>query len=166
MIRRLLPLILLAGCPAPPADRWTLTPGGVGPLTIGMDILVADSLLGDAFEVPSFISGCDLLPLGAPYAGVWLMFRDGTLVRAEVREPGVADEAGVEVGDAEATALARHGDRVRQLPHKWVEGSYLVILPAAGADTLRRLVIETERGRVTLLRAGRMPEVEWTEGCV
>ncbi len=165
MPRRLVALLLLAAC-APSSQEWTLTPDGVGPLTIGMDILVADSLLGNAFEVPSFISGCDLLPLGAPHAGVWLMFRDGTLVRAEVREPGVADLGGVQVGDAEAEALARHGDRVRQLPHKWVEGSYLVILPAAGADTLRRTVIETERGRVSLIRAGRMPEVEWTEGCV
>jgi len=164
-MRRSFLLLLLAAC-SPAAEPWVVTPEGVGPLTVGMDITVVDSILGDGFEIPAYISGCDLLPLSGERDGIWLMFRDGQLVRTEARTPVIADGEGVRVGDGEATVTARYGDRIQRAPHKWVDGFYLTIMPVAGADTLRRTVIEVEKGVVLLIRAGRMPEVEWTEGCV
>lgn len=163
-MRRSLLLLLLAAC-SPTAETWVVTPEGIGPLTVGMDITAVDSILGDGFEIPSYISGCDLLPLSGKRDGIWLMFREGQLVRTEARTPVVTDTEGIRVGDGEATVTARYGDRIRRSTHKWVDGFYLTILPATG-DTLRRTVIEIEKGLVLLIRAGRMPEVEWTEGCV
>jgi hypothetical protein len=32
-------------------------------------------------------------------------------------------------------------------------------------DSTRRIVFETETGRVTRFRTGRLPEVEWVERC-
>ena len=51
-------------------------------------------------------------------------------------------------------------------PHKYLPGGeYLTVRSASPADSLRRMVFETENGRVTHFRAGRVPEVEWVERC-
>jgi hypothetical protein len=39
----------------------------------------------------------------------------------------------------------------------------MVVVPPE--DTTHRIVFETDGQNVTLFRSGRMPEVEWVEGC-
>jgi hypothetical protein len=50
---------------------------------------------------------------------------------------------------------------VVESPHKYTDGHYLTLAP----DGAHRLVFETDGGHVTRYRGGRMPEVEWVEGC-
>lgn len=44
-------------------------------------------------------------------------------------------------------------------------GKYLIATPAASADAGFRIVFETDGASVLKYRAGRLPEVEWVEGC-
>lgn len=61
--------------------------------------------------------------------------------------------------------MATETPRVRVEPHKYTDGRYFIVLAGTGADSVMRLVFETEKGRVTRFRAGRNPEVQWVEGC-
>jgi hypothetical protein len=98
-------------------------------------------------------------------SGVLLMAVGGQIARVEVTDSTIATEAGARVGDTEARINQLYPGRVQTGPHKYTDGHYLVVRRNAGADTVHRIVFETDGQRVTRYRSGRMPEVEWVEGC-
>lgn len=81
----------------------------------------------------------------------WLPYRADTSV------PG---------GDTSSRVTEAYAGRVTVKPHKYVQGGqYLSVRPASPQDSTRRIVFETENGRVTRFRSGRLPEVDWVERC-
>jgi hypothetical protein len=91
-----------------------------------------------------------------------LMFVDGSFARADVRGSRLQTDAGIRVGDPEARVLERYGPAVATTPHKYDPSArYLTV----DAGENRRFVFETNGTAITLIRAGRLPEVEWVEGC-
>lgn len=92
------------------------------------------------------------------------MIVDGRVVRIEVKDSLVATDRGARVGDGEARIDSLYRGMVTVEPHKYTDGHYLVVTPAA-ADSGLRLIFETDGSRVTEFRVGRLPEVAWVEGC-
>jgi hypothetical protein len=88
----------------------------------------------------------------------------GQVARVEVSDSAVATTAGARIGDTEARINRLYSGRVQTTPHKYTDGRYLTVR-GSGADSVHRLVFETDGQRVTRYRGGRMPEVEWVEGC-
>lgn len=146
------------------ARPWTVTENGWGPIRAGMSVADARTALGG--DLPDPVSReCDhVRPPGAP-SGLLIMTVDGQVARVEVNDTTVSTAAGAHVGDSEARINALYPGRVQSGPHKYVDGHYLVVRRGAGADSVFRLVFETDGQRVTRYRAGRVPEVEWVEGC-
>jgi hypothetical protein len=103
---------------------------------------------------------CEQRRLSGPGGGVVGMFTSGRLVRLDVTDRGVATEAGVQVGDLAARVGERYPAAVAS-PHKYTDGQYLTV----AIDEDRRLIFETDGAAVTRYRVGRLPEVEWVEGC-
>ena len=93
------------------------------------------------------------------------MFEGGTLARIDVREAGVATAEGLEVGATAGRADSLYGASAVRRPHKYGAGEYLIVQPLAPSDTTHRLVIEVVDGKVTTFRGGRLPAVEYVEGC-
>ena len=94
-----------------------------------------------------------------------VLAEQGYIARVDVDSGSVATESGARIGDGEARVRELYGDRVTEMPHKYVSGGkYLVVTPASG-DTALRLVFETEGGRVARFRGGRMPQVMYVERC-
>jgi hypothetical protein len=94
------------------------------------------------------------------------MLARGQVARVDVDSAGVRSDAGVAVGDRTARVADAYAGRLVTMPHKYVPGGqYLTVRSTSPPDSLRRMVFETENGRVTRFRAGRMPEVEWIERC-
>jgi len=48
-------------------------------------------------------------------------------------------------------------------PNKYTAGQYLIVTPRS--DTAYQYVFETDKGRVTTFRGGRVPQVRYVEGC-
>lgn len=44
-------------------------------------------------------------------------------------------------------------------------GKYLTFVPKDATDKNYRLIFETSKNRVTRFRSGKLPEVEYIEGC-
>lgn len=88
----------------------------------------------------------------------------GQVARVEVTDSVVATTAGARVGDTETRINQLYPGRVQTSPHKYTDGHYLTVR-GSGADSVQRLVFETDGQRVTRYRGGRVPEVEWVEGC-
>lgn len=146
------------------ASAWVLRADGVGPLRVGMTVDEANRAVEGGLDHTSGLEECDYVrPKNGP-AGVLLMVVDGRIARADVDSVLVATSQGVRPGDAESRVRGVYpGARVE--PHKYVDGHYIIALPNAPADTLHRLVFETDGKVVTRMRGGVYPPVEYVEGC-
>jgi hypothetical protein len=152
-----------SGAASSAASGWTVTETGWGPIRAGMSVSEARAALGSLPE-PTHRDCDHVRPPGGP-PGVLIMTVRGQVARVEVRDTTVATAAGARVGDTEARVNALYSGRVQTMPHKYVDGHYLIVHRGAGADSVYRLVFETDGRRVTRYRGGRFPEVEWVEGC-
>ena len=155
-----------SAAPKPPIE-WTVSSESFGPLRIGMTRQALVSLVDGEFTLPapSEPGGCRYVYWPGAPGGVRLMFAGDTLVRIEADSANVVTADGARVGDSETRIDSLHGSLVRRLPHKYTAGRYLIVVAAPPADTLHRVVFETDGNKVTKLRAGRLPQVEWVEGC-
>lgn len=174
--------LLAAGCDrspdaAPPAvddpapiaaapARWSIAPDAFGPLRVGMTRDAIATVIPGTFSLaaPAEPGGCGYARWDGP-AGVKLMFTGDTLVRIDVDSSAVITGDSARVGDTEARIDSIYKSGVRRQPHKYTDGRYLIVVAEPPADTLHRLIFETDGQRVTKLRAGRIPEVAYVEGC-
>ena len=166
-------LLVIAACRAEeaaerPADtaravEWSVSAGGIGALRVGMTVEEARAALGGEFD-PDSATGCHHAPIAGAAGRVLAMIVDGRVVRIEVKDSLVATDRGARVGDSEVRIDSLYRGAVTVEPHKYTDGRYLVVTPAA-ADSGLRLIFETDGSRVTEYRAGRLPEVAWVEGC-
>ncbi len=143
---------------------WTVSETGWGPIRAGMSVADARASLGGQLPEPRSADCDHVRPAGI--SGVLLMTVGGQVARVEVSDSTVVTAAGARVGDTEARINQLYQGRVRTSPHKYVpSGRYLTVPGAAVPDSDYRLLFEIDSGRVTRYRSGRMPEVEWVEGC-
>lgn len=147
---------------APPGpETWTVRADGIGPIRVGMPVGRA---LGRPASSPAEpIEGCTFVYSSAAPEGTALMVVDDTVARVDVESGATATAAGVRIGDP-VEAVRRAYGSVEARPHEYVRGEYLVVRPP-GADARHRIVFETDGRRVMRFRAGRLPEVQWVEGC-
>ncbi len=143
---------------------WVLRADGVGSLRVGMTVDEANRAVKGGLDRTSGLEKCDYVrPKNGP-AGVLLMVVDGRIARVDVDSTSVSTAAGVRLGDAESRVRQAYpGARVE--PHKYVDGHYFIAIPGTPADTLHRLVFETDGKTVTRMRGGVYPPVEYVEGC-
>lgn len=78
--------------------------------------------------------------------------------RSRIRTP-----EGAGVGTTERGVRSLYPGRVRASRHQYVRGRYLTV---SGYESGRLLIFETNaRRRVTAIRAGATPEVQYIQGC-
>jgi len=152
--------------PLPPPPSEAVTMAGIGPVTWGLPLDSARVLLGQPLPELEPAAGpeCGWVTVTLADEPLHLMVRDGRIARLDVTAPSaLAAPGGGGIGSTEAEVRAAHpGTHAR--PHKYTDGEYLIAVDPA--DTLRRIVFETDSaGVVAEWRVGRMPEVEWVEGC-
>jgi hypothetical protein len=169
-----------AGPAATPADitapadtAWTLRFDGAGPLRVGMTFDEARAVLGGDLRMSQEPAGipsdgpdrCDYPASAAFPGGLRVMVEGRRVVRVDVASGPVSTAEGARIGDTEARIQQLYPGRVTVQPHKYTDGHYLVVRPAAAADTTHLLVFETDGRVVERFRAGQKPHVEYVEGC-
>jgi hypothetical protein len=133
-----------------------------------MTISEASRVGGRAFGEPQMGSvECDYFFFADDTArgGAHFMVVDGAIARVDIGDGTIATAEGARVGDTEQRIMQLYPHRVSVQPHKYTDGHYLVVAPASPADSGRSIIFETDGAVVTTYRAGRMPEVEYIEGC-
>ena len=147
---------------SPPA----LTLRGLGSIRIGMTPReIAASAGALRTEADQNATCYFTAPLGAP-EGIELMIADGRLARIDISSASFSTRSGARVGHSQRDVLQLYGGRLEVQQHKYKENSrYLVFLPADAQDREFRMIFETDGTKVTMVSAGRLPEVEYVEGC-
>lgn len=95
------------------------------------------------------------------------MVSDGEIVRVDVVDNAdITTLSGYGIGSTTQELLDAFGDRIEQSPHPSSEGEYVTFVPVDELDLDKRVIWETdEAGVVTAMRSGRVPFVDFIEGC-
>ena len=144
-----------------------LNEDGLGQIQIGMTLAEAVNM-GLLNERPDMKSACDYVfpavGAGIPF-GVNVMVVKGKVARIDVDTGTVTTEDGAKIGDTEDRIKSIYGDELKVTPDKYIPGGHNLMVMGDSASAGKAIVFVTDGQRVTMFRAGRIPEVEWVEGC-
>ena len=148
-------------------SQWVVTPRGIGPVHAGMTRAEAEAAIGGSLAIQSDSDwkDCAYIPDDLLPPGVGVMIENGVVARVEIDSGGIATAEGARIGDTEDAIRQLYHGHVVVTPHKYTEGHYFTVVPLAAADSMYRIVFETDGRRVTQYRAGRLPAVDYVEGC-
>jgi serine/threonine protein kinase len=139
---------------------------GIGPVLAGMTKSEAEDAGDIKLRSEGYVTGScgyfttDSLP------DVGFMFNKGTLARIDVMNSEIATLSGIRVGDSEDAVLQAYGDDLKREANFYDpnNGSYLTYVPDDQADK-HRVLFDVIEGEVVNIRAGRLPEINYVEGC-
>lgn len=164
-------------------ERSKVAINGIGPIRVGMTVAEAEKSSGiKLVEKGARVGtgGCySLVPKAAPQnLGLMVISNreDNRIVRTQDRiarvdiykGSSITTLSGAKVGDTEARIKSLYPGQIRVTPHKYTGrngGHYLTFVPKDASDSNYRVIFETLNGRVTQFRSGKLPEVEFVEGC-
>jgi hypothetical protein len=130
-----------------------------------MTVAEANAASGGRLQIPGTMEECDWVNIKGEPEGLSMMIEKGTISRIDVvRASTIATTTGARIGDSEDRIKSLYPGVVVQ-PHKYTDGHYLVVTPAAAADKDFRIVFETDGAKVLRYRSGKVPAVEYVEGC-
>jgi hypothetical protein len=152
-------VVLLISCSS--ATAQVLSPQGYGMVSFGHRLADIERAVGERAQPQVRVESCDFVRFRR-YPGISFMVEDGTVTRADAAG-NVRNSASISVG-APLSVVARRYPAGRIEPHKYDEQGHYFIL-----DTPNRkaaLLFEESGGRITDIRAGVQPSVEYVEGCL
>ena len=145
---------------------------GYGALDFGMSAEEARAeWSGNPLEAAGAVAdpqACYLMsPAGQSTPGqLAFMFEGDLFVRYSVESADITAPGGGRVGMDAAALEGLYGKRLREMPHKYVEGGKVLVSPEDGGALPSQLVFELDAsGRVTSWRVGMAPQVGYVEGC-
>jgi len=94
--------------------------------------------------------------------GMYLMLVDGVIARIDVDKGDYTTPEGAKLGDSEAKIKKLYPKREVEGQKYVPEGHYMTFY---SPDKKRAIIFDTDGKKVTAIRVGRMPEIEWVEGC-
>lgn len=133
-----------------------------GTQVVGMTVSEASQALGVRLigegEDPE---GCFYVEPAGGNEGLLSMVTEGTIARFDINDNKVQYEGGIRVGDSEAKLRSVFGESLEVEPHDYDEQGKYYKLTKGNLG----VVFKTDGKRVTRIRSGRSPEVEYIEGC-
>jgi hypothetical protein len=154
-----LTLLLAATAVAKLPSGAKLTPGGLGPVKVGMTEAEVEAAIGHKIKVNYFPeSDCGSAKLRGK---VFALFTGPEVARVSLGGSGFTTKSGLRVGETEAAIRAVYGRKAKRSPHAYdMDGHYFKVTRGH-----RRLVFETDGELITQIHGGRIPEVDYVEGC-
>ncbi|HEY9810847.1 MAG TPA: hypothetical protein V6D13_16080 [Halomicronema sp.] len=139
----------------------------LGPVAIGMTIDQASKASGYRLVSSGDGMSCYYVTPEKGPQDVGFMITGGRISRIDIwKESLITTASSVKVGDTEGKVKSIYGAKIKVTPHKYVQGGhYLTFIPQDAVDRNLRLIFETDDKRVTMFRSGKIPEVEFVEGC-
>jgi hypothetical protein len=163
-------------------EQSKVTIDGIGPIRVGMTVAEAEKSANVTLIEKGGRAGTGcyyLWPKTGPQGlGLMVISRreekpilrnQDRIARVDIfKNNRITTLRGAKMGDNETQIKALYPGQIRVTPHQYTGsqgGHYLTFMPKDATDQGYRIVFETLKGRVTQFRSGRMPEVEFVEGC-
>jgi len=157
---------------APTADAAKLRPSsklstaGLGPVKIGMTVRRAERAGKVDLVGGPRLGNCRHVRPRNKRIRASFMVIGRRIARVDVARRGIRTLSGFTVGTPARAIRAAFGRRLRVTQHEYNrDGKYLEFVPRDRVEAGRRVIFETDGERVTHIRAGKLPEVRYIEGC-
>jgi hypothetical protein len=120
-----------------------------------------------AYMSPATIPGYVPPPNSGNKSPLAFMIVDGKLARIDILGGEFKTAQGVQVGSSEQEVQAAFGGASPLPPRAFIGPPYryLTATPRQAADQNYRLVFESDGAKVVTYRAGKLPEVDYKNGC-
>lgn len=142
----------------------------LGPVEFGMTLHEAEQALGEPLIGDKQASGNPNCYEAAPASGpdgLWFMIENDHIVRVDIRNPLITTKSGAKVGISEESVFRIYKTRIKSQQHQYFDnGKYLVYVPTDEIDKDYRMIFDVVDGIVVQIRAGKLPSVEYIEGCL
>ncbi|MDY6784859.1 MAG: hypothetical protein SW833_20340 [Cyanobacteriota bacterium] len=144
----------------------------LGPVRIGMTPEEATRAAGHNFvQQYSFDQGgeCAYYKAEGGPDNIAFMVTEGRIARIDIDSKNITTLSGAKIGDTEARIKTLYEGQIETQPHPYINpgGKYLIFVPQDPQERNYRVIFETdENGVVTRFRTGKLPEVEYIEGCL
>ncbi|WP_138497448.1 hypothetical protein [Nostoc sp. PA-18-2419] len=148
-------------------NKSKLSINGIGSVQVGMTASQARKAAGTQLVGDSPNNSCYYLKPESEPKNLRFMLTKGRISRVDVwKNSQITTLKGAKIGDTEARIESLYPGQIQVTPHKYVQGGhYLTFVPKEQSDQKYRVVFETDGKRVTQFRSGKLPEVEYVEGC-
>ncbi|MCW5314134.1 hypothetical protein GTQ43_10055 [Nostoc sp. KVJ3] len=141
---------------------------GIGTVRVGMTVSQAVKAAGIQLVGDTPNNSCYYVKPRNEPKNLLFMVTKGRISRVDVvrHNSQITTLKGAKIGDTEAQIKSLYPGQIKVTPHKYVQGGhYLTFIPKDRANQNYRVVFETDGKRVTQFRSGKLPEVEFVEGC-
>jgi hypothetical protein len=154
--------LLIVGSDGFCEDRTVLTDQSYGVVRFGSKLLEVEKKLAEKAKGHTGDQGCDFVTF-KKYPGVKFMVEKGVVTRADVTDSSIPNSLGIKNGTT-LDEVKRIYPKVIVEPHQYdPTGHYLIF---KSKDGKRAIVFEEGDGKITDVRAGMEPSVEYVEGCL
>jgi len=154
--------LLIAGSNGFGRDTTVLTDESYGIVRFESKLVEVEKKLGEKAKGHTGDQGCDFVTF-KKYPGVKFMVEKGIVTRADVTDSSIPNVLGIKIGTTLDEVKQRY-PKVMVEPHKYnPTGHYLIF---KSRDGKRAMVFEEGDGKITDVRAGSEPSVEYVEGCL
>ena len=150
---------LMVACTAQPALP-VLSAQAYGAVRFGESLVETEARLQQNAVPEIRTESCSYITF-AQYPDIRFMIENGIVTRADAG-PDIVNTSGFAIG-GDSAELAKANPQIKIMPHKYEPESHYLIL--AAPDQMSALVFEESGGRITKVRAGVEPSVEYVEGC-
>ncbi|TAG97198.1 MAG: hypothetical protein EAZ09_05085 [Oscillatoriales cyanobacterium] len=156
-------------------ENSKLALNGIGPIRVGMTVDEASRAAGVRM-VKTLSAGrteeyCAYFDLEGGPKGISFMVINNRIPRVDISNERVTTIKGAKIGDTEERIFSLYPGQIKATRHPYQglpprNGKYLTFVPKDAADKNYRIIFETANNRVMRFRSGKIPEVDYIEGCL
>lgn len=155
--------------PKPISESSQVSIRGIAPIMVGMTVSEAMRASGQKL-INQGESG------GAPSCryykikelkGIAFMVINGRIAKVDINDNSkIKTLSGAKIGDSESRIKSLYSNQIKVEAHEYdPKGHYLIFVPKDSQDKNYRIIFETDGKKVTRWRSGKLPEVQFIEGC-
>jgi hypothetical protein len=140
---------------------------GIGSVQVGMTVAQASKAAGAKLVTSSIQEPlCSYYSLQNGTKDIAFKVNKGRISGVDIFKGKIATASGARIGDTEARIKALYPGQIKVSTNAYnIKGHYLTFVPKNKSDQKYRIVFVTDGKRVIQYRAGKLPEVEFIEGC-
>jgi hypothetical protein len=155
--------------PKPISESSPVSIRGIAPIMVGMTVSEAMRASGQKLINQGESGGgpsCRYYKI-KELKGIAFMVINGRIARVDVNENSkIKTLSGAKIGDSESKIKSLYPNQIKVEAHEYdPKGHYLIFVPKDSQDKNYRIIFETDGKKVTRWRSGKLPEVQFIEGC-
>jgi hypothetical protein len=155
--------------PKPISESSQVSIRGIAPILVGMTVSEAMRASGQKLINQGESGGgpsCRYYKI-KELKGVAFMVTNGRIARVDVNDNSkITTLSGAKIGDSESKIKSLYPNQIKVEAHEYdPKGHYLIFVPKDSQDKNYRIIFETDGKKVTRWRSGKLPEVQFIEGC-